>query len=296
MISIGKMFYTKENTSQLFQKNYIGKFKICTHQQEKREQKKEYAYSGVFTHSCGYKMTFETRHGAHNSGEYTYAKCSNSKCKGTYIKLEIIENEIMNLMSNIRIKEEYIKDVKKALLELHKIQSKENETIFENVNKALIENKKKFDTLLEKLLNGVIDDNLYKKKQNELLEEKDNLEIKLNSHKKISDDFIKLVENLIELTKEAPQLYSSATPTKKREMLKLIISNPTIKDGNISYELNPVFEKVINFNSVLKTRDEGIRTLGGASPAQSFQDCTLNHSDTSLYLYYLLFYKNTTRK
>ena len=37
-----------------------------------------------------------------------------------------------------------------------------------------------------------------------------------------------------------------------------------------------------HYNNKLKNRDEGIRTLGGVAPAQSFQDCTLNHSDTSL--------------
>ena len=39
---------------------------------------------------------------------------------------------------------------------------------------------------------------------------------------------------------------------------------------------------------VIKNRDEGIRTLGGVAPAQSFQDCTLNHSDTSLFNLILL--------
>ena len=32
----------------------------------------------------------------------------------------------------------------------------------------------------------------------------------------------------------------------------------------------------------IKNREEGIRTPGGTSPTQPFQDCTLSHSDTSL--------------
>ena len=35
---------------------------------------------------------------------------------------------------------------------------------------------------------------------------------------------------------------------------------------------------------IIRNREEGIRTPGGIAPTQPFQDCTLSHSDTSLYI------------
>ena len=42
-----------------------------------------------------------------------------------------------------------------------------------------------------------------------------------------------------------------------------------------------------NKNFTQKNREEGIRTPGGTSPTQPFQDCTLSHSDTSLNSLYI---------
>ena len=38
-----------------------------------------------------------------------------------------------------------------------------------------------------------------------------------------------------------------------------------------------------DFGIITKNREEGIRTPGGIAPTQPFQDCTLSHSDTSLF-------------
>ena len=46
----------------------------------------------------------------------------------------------------------------------------------------------------------------------------------------------------------------------------------------------PLHKKSPHDTEIYKTgREEGIRTPGGIAPTQPFQDCTLNHSDTSLF-------------
>ena len=106
------------------------------------------------------------------------------------------------------------------------------------------------DMLLEKLLKGIIDDETYKKRQNELVIKQDKLLIEEKALLKAPQEFYGMVENVFELCKEAPQLYFNASPMKKRMLLKLICSNPQIKSGKALIELNPLFENITNLRCV----------------------------------------------
>lgn len=50
--------------------------------------------------------------------------------------------------------------------------------------------------------------------------------------------------------------------------------------------------KAIFREHISKKGEGGIRTRGGVTPAQSFQDCTIGHSDTSPYnlIYHKIFF------
>ena len=58
----------------------------------------------------------------------------------------------------------------------------------------------------------------------------DKLELEKDKIKEIPKSFSYYVENLLELCKDAPHLWKTAEPLKKRELLKIVCSNLQIKD------------------------------------------------------------------
>lgn len=80
--------------------------------------------------------------------------------------------------------------------------------------------------LTTKLLDGVT----YKEMTMELSIKLDKLELEKEKIKEIPKSFTYYVENLLELCKDAPSLWKSATPLKKRELLKIVCSNLQLKD------------------------------------------------------------------
>lgn len=113
-------------------------------------------------------------------------------------------------------------------------------------------NKDMLDKLMDKLLTGVISDEVYAEKQAELISKRNHLEAREQELKQVSTNFTEITENLIELCKEVPQLYLQANEDKKKQLLKLVISNPTLDGKKPLILLNPVFEniqKVVNFKN-----------------------------------------------
>lgn len=187
-------------------------------------------------------------------------KCANPKCKKHYVSGKVIENKIIDLFEHIRIKAEYVEPIKKGLLELHQIKKQEEYENLNNIQKQLRETKDKLDTLTEKLLENVIDNDVFKMKQSELMNKRIRLEERERELHKNSDKFSEYVEGIIELCKSAPNLYKDASKAKKKQLLKLVVSNSTIKAKEVSLELNPVFESVGNLAILIKCGDEGNRT------------------------------------
>lgn len=218
-----------------------------------KKRKHELTFAGVFRcEICGSLMTGEVQTGANNSGEYEYYKCANPKCKKYYVSGKVIENKVIDLFEKIRIKPQFVDPIKKGLLELHQIRKNEDNENLINIQKQLRETKNKLDMLTEKLLENVIDNEVYKMKQSELMSKRIRLEERERELHKNSDKFAQHVENIIELCKTAPNLYKDASKAKKRQLLKLVISNPKIKGKELSLELNPVFESVSNYANLIK--------------------------------------------
>lgn len=211
-----------------------------------KTQKHDTMFKGIFRCGvCGSLMTCEIQTGVNNSGVYEYYKCANPKCKKHYVSGKKINEKIINLFETIRIKPKYVEPIKKGLLELHKVRKNEENENLVNIHSQLRETKNKLDTLTEKLLENVISNDVYKMKQSELMARRIRLEEKAKDLQKNSDKFSEYAENIIELCKNAPTLYKEANNSKKRQLLKLVLSNSTITGKETSLVLNPVFECVV---------------------------------------------------
>lgn len=103
----------------------------------------------------------------------------------------------------------------------------------------------------------MIKDEIYQQKEEEFTNKLKLLRYEAEELNKNKDNFVQYTENLIELCKEAPNLYSKASIKNRKHLIKMACLNPTITRGNLAVELNPVFEKIQNFNVVKLNVDGG---------------------------------------
>ena len=152
--------------------------------------------------------------------------------------------------------------IRQGVREARKMRTDYEETSAEEIQKQIDRLTKRIDNLYADKLDGKITEEYWKERHNKWYDEKSNLYEMLkrvNEAARTFDEGANLLENFC---KHAPQAYLRACPKKKRQILKLIGSNFSFKDGKLSVELNPVFNLLINTplgkligNDEARTRD-----------------------------------------
>lgn len=257
--------YEGKHTPIISQDLYYKVSDLFDNPKRQRNRINDFSYSGMFQCECGHYLSVEKQYGEHKSGEYLYLRCKHKELhstgKGYYISTKEVDNAINDLLSSIRIKDEFIIPIKQGLIEFHKAKTSDNQTRLESINIEIKETQNLLDTLLEKLLKGVISDSQYKSAQKKLIEKRDLLLIEQENNIKNNDKFYEYVNNLSELCKEAPQLYFMTTNENKKKLLKLICPNPKIIGGKVILEPIPVFENIKNIQKMKKLETRGVEPL-----------------------------------
>jgi hypothetical protein len=86
-------------------------------------------------------------------------------------------------------------------------------------------------------LDRKIDENFWQEQNKKWLAEKDELSAKLHTYQKPDGSYLEQTHLTIELAKRASGLYKSANVEQKLALLSLLVSNSSLKAGNVDWEL-----------------------------------------------------------
>jgi hypothetical protein len=86
---------------------------------------------------------------------------------------------------------------------------------------------------------------------------------------------------ILELAKQAEDLYKRQNPREQRRLVETVLSNCTFDGGSLCPTYTKPFDLLVKGNETGNGGETGIRTLGRISPTHAFQACSFNHSDIS---------------
>lgn len=146
--------YEGKHTPIISQDLYYKVSDLFDNPKRQRNRINNFSYSGMFQCECGHYLSVEKQYGQHKSGEYLYLRCKHKELhksgKGYYISTKEVDKAINDLLSSIRIKDEYITPLKQGLIEMHKTRTNDNQLRIEQINNEIKETQNLLDTLLEK--------------------------------------------------------------------------------------------------------------------------------------------------
>lgn len=199
---------------------------------------------------CGCAYTGLVKHGAHNSGTYTYYRCSNYYRvheKEHNISEHLIDEAMQEVLESFDIPNEQLKRVKKSIFEtITGIQAYEH--------KSIKELQQQYDKLTDvissamkqKLSGDLNDDEI--ETFNELLKkwQKEKREIgnQITNLSETSKETITRMSILTDFANRIPELYLKASLEEKRMILATITESIEIDDDRqiVKVKLKPVFE------------------------------------------------------
>ena len=196
-----------------------------------RGSKRNFSFSGVLTCGhCGCAVVGELK-----KQRYVYYHCSGfkGKCGDRYVREEVLEFKFTELLARISFGDKFLGWITEGLRESHDDQQREQKA-------ALARMTAEFDRLHARLhaayvdkLDGRIDGPFYDRISAEFREQQDRCRQEMILLQNADRSYIDSGVMLLELAREAGDLFSRRPPEGKRQLLNFLLSNCSLKDGEL---------------------------------------------------------------
>jgi DNA invertase Pin-like site-specific DNA recombinase len=190
--------------------------------------------------SCHYSLIGERRKG------HTYYRCHNRPfksppvCPRTFIKEEQLEDAVQTILEKLTLSKAEVTYFREWIADyrLNAGAKREEEKRVATLQLEALRARK--SRLTDLLLDRSVEQATFDEKQKSLVWEESQLKQKVARLDAGCDDALKKMENTVGLAKEASLLYKQASLERKRELLRILLSDLTASRENISAELiNP---------------------------------------------------------
>ena len=162
-------------------------------------------------------------------------------CPRTFIKEEQLENAVQSILEKLTLSKAEVDYFREWIAEyrLHAGAKREEEKRAVTLQLEALRARK--SRLTDLFLDGSIEQTTFDEKQKSLVWEESQLKQKVARLDAGCDDALKEIENTVGLAKDASLLYKQANMKRKRELLRILLSDLTASGENISGELTIPF-------------------------------------------------------
>lgn len=198
-------------------------------------QKHEFPFRGLLACGrCGCAMTAEIQ-----KQRYVYYHCTGhkGKCGEPWVREEVIADAYSEALEQLRVDEDVMSWLVTALKEGHKDEKDFRRNIIDTLQRDYDRIQARMDRAYELYLDDKIDDARWQRDTNRWRMEQNRVEQDIKRHRSAGRSYVDDSVKILELGRNARQLYDSRPLEDKRAIVQLVFSNSIWNDGG----LIPVF-------------------------------------------------------
>jgi site-specific DNA recombinase len=235
-----------------------------------------YYYRGIMTcGTCGCRITPER-----SKKEYIYYHCTqhNGKHGASYIREEALTKQLRQAFLAIQPSPEQYDEVMSSLKASHGDKTAYKERQLSILNGEL----QKIDNRMTKLYDSYLDDDIdketYKTKQAHFKAQNISVRRKLDSIDSANNKFYENAQIVMNLVKDAPELFESSKIESRRQLLNIVFQNFEIHGDQLRWEYKKPFDTMAsykNHSSWLGWRDSNPRISAPKTDALPLGDIPL---------------------
>ncbi len=203
----------------------------------KRPKRHSFAYTGMIKcGECGAGVTAEhriNRYGYH----YVYYHCTKRKrtvrCSQKYIQEQELERQISQFLQTITIADDFKDWAIKVLRDIHEEEQGKNIAASKSLHKRYTEIKTELSELMNIRLRGLLSDQEYLEKKEELENEQNRLKEMIEDSEHNFEDLLDKCEKVFEFACHAKSKFENGTLKEKRTILNQIGSNLVLRNKKL---------------------------------------------------------------
>lgn len=241
----GKRYETSRYTPLITKELFISCQKLIKGSFSATEATHEFLYSNMIKCSeCGGSLIGEIK-----KGKYIYYGCRGRKCtikKMKWLKQEIVDDVVDNLIRNISIPEENASKILEQIRKTVGSQFIYEQQAHDNIEKEIKLYKKRLNTIYLDKIDGTISEDFYAEKRDEFQSKLDDLTLKSHQNMVETDEIMEKANICIELLKNAHSKYLEYDTQKRRYLLKLLVSNFSYDGANLHVNLKSTTKALLD--------------------------------------------------
>ena len=203
-----------------------------------RRMTHDFAFSGLIACSkCCCSAVGEIK-----KQRYVYYHCTGyaDKCKGNpatcrrkYVREEVLEQQFTSLLGRLHFDDEVLSWVQEALRASHADKRREQEEAIARLRAEYDRLQRRLDTMYVDRLDGRVDAAFFDKMAAEWRAEQWRCQREIDQHQEADKSYMDEGAQILELARNAQQLFERQEPRQKRRLLNFVLSNCTWEDGEV---------------------------------------------------------------
>ncbi|ESZ05711.1 resolvase [Mesorhizobium sp. L2C089B000] len=198
----------------------------------------EFAFSGLMTCAdCGCAVVAEVK-----KGKYIYYHCTGhadkgrggyADCRRKYVREEVLDKTFAGLLDQLHFDEEVLEWVRDALKASHADERREQEQAIERCQTQYKRLEDRLNAMYLDKLDGRIDNAFYDRMSAQWRVEQTRLMREIERHGEAQESYMDDGIQLLELARNASQMFTHQAPNEKKRLLNLVLSNCEWNRGEV---------------------------------------------------------------
>lgn len=183
-------------------------------------------------------------------GCYVYYHCTGfrGRCGNTYVREEELSRLFEDVVRRVQIPPEIADWIAEALRESQDDKEHFHRSAVMRLQQQYLAVQSKLDRAYEDRLAGKITDELWARKSQEWESELEAIRRETSRHEKASHDYAVTGANILELAKNAHNLFVRRNSQQQAQLLKTLLSNCTFDRGTLSATYSKPFDFLVAGN------------------------------------------------
>jgi hypothetical protein len=210
-----------------------------------RKSAHDFPYTGLIKcGTCGKWVTAELQRGRLGRGNWVYYHCNNKSgvCGKKSVREDVLESRIDACLGQITITPELQEIVRDALEKWIVREFASLETVYQEQMRAAADSERMLSELFEMRLKSLIDDDMFRTKQQELKDRISDLRLRISTSQERLDRTRSVVESALEFRLHAREQFLIGDTAKRREIAQALGVRYVLERGEIFIEMNPLLQ------------------------------------------------------
>jgi site-specific DNA recombinase len=193
---------------------------------------------------CGSRITYDPKVKA-SGKRYDYYRCANGHrvhAKRVHVTEAQLLAQFEAAIANIEMPEALANEISRVLRETHEVVRTERRREIAVLKRTIEDVQTREDKIVAMYVDGKLDDVTYQRQRDLLMTEKYAAMDRLSAaNDDLDDKYLVTADRCFELAKRARTLWNQRSPAERRQLLEMVVSNPTLDGANVRWEMKKPF-------------------------------------------------------